>query len=408
MSVHSDRVVVTMSHTIGNRTDLAYYLLNHGATHVISTIEYHGGTKKNMERRMKLDPTDKDYLAEGEEYHLCAVAFGKFHKTNLAKRGRTWAQKKYGNPEQCWSTLFCHVNKTKSGKVSYSRWPLADMVAYVTEPSEKKDVDLEPLVCTVTDKSETIKNKKQLQLVSVDSLLETYEQQSDMFSAIRDLKRKGIQQGPLIEELMDRTEQDTQKVNIFLQYFRSIDVSELPKLLPEGLILRPWQSTIIQWCNNPIVKGEPNGMWLNLKSGMGKTTILQALYDTMGVENIYQMSTRSGGYDSISMLAYNDEPIILIDELEFHIDDNGTARPKSSLKEILKKITEKFPISIQFGMKRRCVIPQAKVIITSNHPLIEDPDVHGACPFARRYISVQDTNFLPEMLGIETSKSEGE
>lgn len=53
----ADHVLVTMNHIHFSKDILANYLLNHGASAVIISREYHGGTEKNMQQRI-IDPED--------------------------------------------------------------------------------------------------------------------------------------------------------------------------------------------------------------------------------------------------------------------------------------------------------------------------------------------------------------
>lgn len=389
---YSDRVIITLDHTHGSRHVLTDYLLKNGAKAVISCIEYHGGTKEKMKERIA-DPNDE--LTEDNCHHLCAVAFGRFHKKNMTNRGRRYFQKKFDKLDQHFSVLYCHVNTSKKGNVSYSSWPLEDMVEYVTEHTEKKDVDETPLIAYEGTPPEDN---------TPFSFVERYNEFTNVFKKVRKMKETNVPVSDVIETVYDQLDsRDKLQTNIFMQYYHNIK-TELPRLNPEDLVLKKWQKQVITWAKAPMVRDEPPGLWLNLRPGAGKTVLLNQLIDDLGWDNIYSLSHRPGDFDAASMMDYNNQPLILINELEIHKDDEGKSQVTKSLAFILKAMCDRHPIQVKFGNKTTLVVPQAKVIVTSNSPRPIAIDQAG-CPFARRFIELNSSDFgeedMPKIYDLE-------
>lgn len=385
---YSRKVLITLDHTSGSRTILSEYLVKHGAIGVISCREYHGGTKQKMEERVA---DDSDTLNDANKYHLCAAAFGNFHKKNLTNRGRTWAQKTFENPDQHWSTMYAHVHENANGKKTYNDFPFPEMLEYLTKSSEKKDVDDEPYIIIMDEKGE-------YEETTATGLLNKYWEFSEPFEAMRTMKKMKYSENAVLQNVYTLAEEDPSKAHYFMKFFESLPIQEGLKILPEGLNLRPWQQKIVSWANIPKSTDLPNGLWLNLSAGEGKTTILQALWDTLGGQKgIYILPIRANGsYDTVSMMDYAGQPLIIIDDLTYHTQD-GVGYMKSTLKELLKRMTETFPIAFKFGNHPvRNVIPMAKVLVTSNYPLPVARDARGKCPFDRRYMEISSQKFPEE------------
>jgi hypothetical protein len=87
------------------------------------------------------------------------------------------------------------------------------------------------------------------------------------------------------------------------------------------------------------------------------------------------------------MIPYTGQKLILIDELQASINPSDrTVHWKRNVLELLKKLTETFPISCFFGGVHHDKYPYCKVIVTSNFARPSQQDSSGVCPFARRYI----------------------
>lgn len=397
MSNYSDRVLITLDHTNCSRQILVDYLLKHGAIGIISCIEYHGGTIEKMNHRIQ-NPVDK--LTEITSRHMCATAFGNFQKKNLTNRGRKWARKQFNKEDQHWSTMYCHTNTSKKGKTTYSLFPFPKMVEYLTEGTDKKDVDTSPLILLKDDK-----DPKGYKESTIENLLEAYDDYSNTWDYVENLKRAKTSHAHVLRSIYERTN-DTSLTNIFMSYYDNIDISPKIQYLPSNIQLRTWQQKVVSWAMEPRQDDGPNGMWLNLAAGQGKTVIFQALMDMMGgLDNIFIMPTRVGGkYTQESMMSYANQPLIIIEELMYHIDDFGIQRPTRELQELLKRITERFPMTFEFGGRYRSIVPHARILIASNQPRIHSPDSSGKCPISRRYINVTpsdivslETTVIPEI-----------
>lgn len=385
MSTYSDRVLITLDHTTGSRDCLLKYLFEHGATAVISCIEHHGGTQVKSQARVD-DPDDE--LTEDTRHHLCAVAFGRFHKANLTNRGRKWAQTEFNNLEQHWSVMYCHHHKSKKGKITYSPFPFPEMARYLTVGSDKKDIDMEPLI-KILDSSEDEGHRT----ATAEEVVDLYNS-TDTFKIVKKMKMDKTPAATVLQEIYYREGGDAHQTNLFMRYYDKLDVSVIPKLIPSSLKLRPWQEKVISWCKIPRARDTVNGLWLSMASGSGKSVIIESLYDQFGFDNVYSLSIRAhGSYDLISLMDYGGQPIILVDDLTFHVDYAGTPRPTKNMKELLKKMTERIPLSYRFGQSNPTVCLNAKVLVTSNYDLIQEPDRHGKCPFNRRYFQLDCTDF---------------
>ena len=384
---YTGHVMITMDHISFDKQIIADYLLKHGAMGVMVVREYHGGTIEKMESRVS-DPEDD--LTDETKYHMHATAYGSFNKKHLTNRGRIWAKKTFNRPKVHWSVQYCHENKTKSGKTSYSPFPFPEMVNYLSDPAKDKDVDETPMIY--------INGHGEGETLTTDCLLEMYYNSPDTFSQLRMLKRSGgdLADFSVVMEQKLSKESASHEWNMFFTYFKNVDVTEIPLLVPTDLVLYPWQETIVQWAMTPRVRDAPNGVWMNLPSGSGKTVILESLFDNLGHDQVYIPGIRpNGSYDAASMISYNNEPLILLDEVEGTWMDDKVLWKRAFL-ELLKKITERFPIVTFFGGKTTKIFPNAKVLITSNFPRPhQDPNGTG-CPFARRYMYIdsKDPNLL--------------
>lgn len=305
----------------------------------------------------------------------------------MTNRGRIWAQNTFSNKKQHWATHYCHVNETKSGKISYSPWPFEKMVQYLTEPTDKKNVDSEPIIVLKDDSEPGFKK------TTIEEILEAYAKNQNRFELVKSMKANHQSKDTVLQNIYDDVNGDPHQTNMFLKYYDMIDINRDIQLLDPNIKLKPWQQKVISWALEPRSRTEPNGLWMNTRSGGGKTTILQALNDTLGESNIFNMPIRPhGGFDPVSMRSYKGQKIIIIEELTYHIDDDGHPRPKTSLVQLLKSITEHNFMSFEFGGEYTRVLPNAKVIITSNNSRIQIPDQYGSCPITRRYIQLNESD----------------
>ena len=181
----------------------------------------------------------------------------------------------------------------------------------------------------------------------------------------------------------------TQKSSNFncLKMSDSESNDEFPQLLPDNIVLRDWQKRVVNWAMSPREKDKPNGLWMNLPTGCGKTVVLRALFDLVRPNDAYILPICSNGsYDTRSMIPYKGQKLILIDQVDGERNLNGKILWKRSLLELLKRITEDSPMSVG----KHTVYPKSKVLITSNFTRPrQDPDGTG-CQFARRYLSIDD------------------
>lgn len=130
---------------------------------------------------------------------------------------------------------------------------------------------------------------------------------------------------------------------------------------------------------------------MNIGTGSGKTFVMRALFDYLGSDEVYILSARPKGYDTMSMLEYSGQKLILVDELQAGVHNDKVVWRREILS-LLKRMTEQYPISMTFGSRHKTVVPRAKIIVTSNFPRPRQEDLNGNCPFARRYLEISSTD----------------
>lgn len=87
-----------------------------------------------------------------------------------------------------------------------------------------------------------------------EDVIAEYYDRPDMFEQIRDLKRcrGNIADFCVLANAM--TDDRAFAFNMFFKYYMHVDVSEVPKLLPEGAKLRGWQEKVFHWAIQPITE----------------------------------------------------------------------------------------------------------------------------------------------------------
>jgi len=300
---------------------------------------------------------------EGKHFHF--AVYGDINKPNFLRGLRRFVAGKHVDVK------YCHEHVQNSKKV-YVSWPLEDMIKYLTEPAKDKVVDTEP-VCFGAEDAEELINK--------------VAEHSDVYSVVRRMKSSGVPKDQVIEHVSKHAED-------YLQYRSILDIYsayevKTPSLLPEGSEPRPWQISVINWVDEPL-KDDDRGLWLNCPTGSGKTWILKWLFDHYSV---YCPGIRpDGNYDVISMMGYDGQDFILINEVQGTVVqvEYGVEKVcwKKKFMELIKKLTDGFPIAIDFGGKHVEKLVHAKIIITSNFSLPTD----GTGAIERRYMVISNTD----------------
>ena len=275
------------------------------------------------------------------------------------------------------------------------------MVRYIIEPSDKKPVSplMDDLPLFFGDKDKQPCTRQNIYELEGDDLIaKGVEELKAKYDRVEEFK-KNRDFGGFLKDLDCRWhgEVTPAQYNMQTAYYKDFNPA-LPKMA-DGMTLRPNQQLIADWAKAPYEVDGRNGMWLNWPSGAGKTAILRYLIDN---SSVYIPGKRpDGGYDENSFMNYNNEDIILLDELQPFTKEEwspmhgcNVIKPfwKGRITQLLKTITEFFPISCFFGGVTTTVVLRAKIIVTSNFPYPTD----GSGAVERRYILKTSTNVTPQ------------
>jgi len=313
--------------------------------------------------------------------HLHAACFGKFRRDRLAKDLHR------AIPNQHINVLFAH--KPKPGKTSGAPWPLLAMVEYLHTPAKDKHVDEEPLIWV--DGEELVPN--------ADAFVDLYEERfaSDSVKGImqklREAKANNATLNDAISTVLESTTKDTGfAYRGLVEFFQTLPKVPMP-LTPEGEEPRGWQVPVVTWALSPCPTGtDGRGMWLHQDSGAGKTWVINYIADQLP-QGIFRPGLRPhGGYDAISMMHYNNEPLILLDDIGCSTRDGPNGETinmwKGVVMDFLKLITSNAPMAFDFGGKRYEVTPRGRVLVTSNFNLPPGRHIEDGAALRRRYLEL--------------------
>ena len=267
-----------------------------------------------------------------------------------------------------------HINITYRHDVSNTIWDWNDMVTYLIDPSKKKlagtlHLNKYPLFFGQLPSGEpcTCAN-------IYDEVDESADTTDTIMQSMAELAHSGEQLDKAILKANQYAQnEDRHMYTQLIDYYKTQPCCK-PKLCDAGLELYDWQQSMKQWVDN---KDSPyQGLWLHLPSGSGKTMLLRWLIDN---KTTFIPSMRpSGNYDCLSLMNYQEELIMLFNEMEPSLIERYNYNKgenvmipkwKRSVIELLKKVTDEFPIAFQFGGIHSKITPMVKIIITSNYPL---------------------------------------
>lgn len=111
------------------------------------------------------------------------------------------------------------MNTSDSGRVSYSSRPYENMVDYLSEKTDKKDVDTEPSII-IKDRTLAEGTRE----TSIEELLEAYNEHTDTFKTLRDMKKAKISESSVIQTVFERTNNnaDPTQTNLFMRYYSAL------------------------------------------------------------------------------------------------------------------------------------------------------------------------------------------
>lgn len=373
---YRDHAFITMSQTCLTRELVYELLLKNRATLGKIVEEDH-------------DMSAEDFPEHGTGKHIHAAIYGRFRADRLAPSLRRCM------PEGAHlSVLFQHP--PKDGCKKGASWPFEEMVKYITDPTKMKSVDVFP---------------KYIGCNSDEELHKKYEEANDPDVVLKKLvtmRDDGVTDVDALAYIADiiMCQEDRSFLYRLHTDFWKATVRHYPSLLTNDIHLWPHQQKLIDFCNTPIT-GDTNcrGVWLDWDSGAGKSHAIARMYDLYGPEQVFQPGVRpNGSYDLISMIGYNGQRIIFLDDVAVHVtmsyeysrDKNGhnvatevlTPRPKASFIMLLKRMCDVTPISISFGGKHYNIVVRARVVIAANCILPPGKSPQETVALHRRYISI--------------------
>jgi len=319
-----------------------------------------------------------------EGHHLHAVCFGSFRSDRLAKALHKAMPGKHVN------VLFAH--KPKPPKKIGAKWPFFDMVVYITDPKKVKDVDDTPLIWVEERASD-------LEPWTPEEFCDFYEAKfatptvKSLMQQLKEAKHAGGTLNDAVEMVVGALDKDTGfSYRGLIEYFQTLPPVRMP-LTEAGEEPRGWQVPVVAWALSPCPTGtDGRGMWLHQSSGTGKTWVINYIADQIG-DSIFRPGLRPhGGYDAISMMHYNGESLVVLDDIGCSTKDdlNGMTLElwKGAVMDFLKLITSNAPIAFDFGGKRYEVTPKCKVLCTSNFNLPPGRNAEDGAALRRRYIEL--------------------
>lgn len=275
-----------------------------------------------------------------------------------------------------------HIDITYKHHATGTTWKWNDMVDYLIKQSQKKPDA--PFLCAhpIFFGTKTVDGEDQVccreNIYDTDELAITFDQ-------VKAFKQESKPFHQVLEHL--QIVDDSLQYRKLIDYYKALPPPKV-KLLETEIQLYKWQANVDKWVNQPMQEGH-NGLWLQLESGAGKTMFLKYLIEK---HQCFIPGLRpNGNYDCLSLMGYNDEPLMLFNEMQPSKVETyqGTKHIwKRGFIQLLKQSCDVFPIAFQFGGERQLIVPKCKVIITSNYDPPEDPG------FQRRftiYKSKEDT-----------------
>jgi len=318
--------------------------------------------------------------SDTEGVHLHAACFGSFRSDRLAK------DLHLALPGKHVDVMFTH--KPPAGKRSGAKWSLMEMVEYLVAPKKAKEIDDTPLIWV--DEHDDITDP--------EAFCDFYEEKyatATVKGLMEELKAIKASKGSYNDAVSTIIEGLNKDIGFsyrgLVDFFQTLPPVKTP-LTAEGESPRDWQVPVVQWALSPCPQGTDNrGMWLHQDSGAGKTWVLNYIADQE--VSIFRPGLRPhGGYDAISMMHYNGEQIILLDDIGCSTREGPDGEMiqmwKGAVMDFLKLITSNAPIAFDFGGKRYEVLPQGKVLCTSNFKLPPGRSLEDGRALRRRFIEL--------------------
>lgn len=331
--------------------------------------------------------------------HFHAAVFGVFTRKNAFVKFQKHVQQYKFRDEISFAESACHMQFAHSGgkKWAFSGTPKPDMIDYLSVPSDHKpadEIDSNSRAFVIND-TET---GRHIVYVDKDALRDAYNKFDPAagtgllgrMQTVIGMAQAGASRDSVIMELGSSITKDNAfEYQILMDLFKATD-----KYIPEApypdFEPNAWQQLII---DRMMMKTDPKdnnfrGIWLCTPAGGGKSTVLRMLEHYAGLDNVFTPTLKNNTYGPESMNGYEQQPIIIIDDVRAFTNSNQEILHKGAFIAFAKAIASGDRISYQLYGKRHDFLVNARVLITSNFPMpqLDQPEEQRA--FQRRYIEI--------------------
>ena len=176
-------------------------------------------------------------------------------------------------------------------------------------------------------------------------------------------------------------------------------VAFLPTGFEKGDLSKLWPSQL-----EPLKQAECSPVkrcqhyWLQAGTGWGKSLVLGFMLCRYGASNVFFLRYRptTGSYDEISLLGYNNEPIIFIDDVVPKVSKAGKETWPHAFEQFVKRLGNGLPIGFIFGAQNISVTIVAKIFITSTYDPPTDAEFRRRTEWVR-FISQTEFQYITKV-----------
>lgn len=285
-------------------------------------------------------------------------------------------------------------------------WPFGggsdSMTGYLTKPKKDKVVDTHPLIVYWDTDDQRI-------TCTLDDLHMEYNRQypaaislAGRAKLVRQMKEDGANKDDVIEVLInDMTKDNSYQFGPLMELFKAVPrietVNELRKVTP-----RPGQALCRDAICAPLdpTNNRNRGIWLHSKPGWGKSLMYNIIAQEIGEDKIFIPAERNDSYSTMSMIGYNNEPVIFMDDTRGYTDGSGVAHHKGNFIKFIKAIATGDIMKYTMYNQVHTFRPYARVLITSNYamPVSHEDDDNEALKQRYTEISSDDINKIAQQL----------
>lgn len=341
--------------------------------------------------------------------HYHAAVFGSFTRKNAFPKFNKAVQEFRTTEENALlAGTGCHMQFTheRGTKWPFHGAPKPDMVDYLTVPTDKKPtIDKHPRCFIIND----IDGERKRVWCDVPSLRDAYSAFDPGSKAgllgrmemVVAMAQSGAKRADVIAEIAgDMTKDNSYQYQILMDVFRATD-KYIPEAVYPDFVPKDWQKLIIDRIMLPIDPKDNNhrGIWLCTPAGGGKSTLLRMIEHHAGLENVFTPTLKNNTYSAESMNGYEQQPIIIIDDVRAFTSSNQEVLHKGAFIQFMKSIASGDRMSYQLYGKRHDFLVQSRILITSNFgkPVVDSEEEQKAID--RRYIEI-NTNDVHMIAGL--------